>query len=113
MVSPGASWGRTVADEGLGQALTPKDPFLEGVYRRDGVYLPGAWNDAGRGDNRSHRHTLRFNRSGTCCIAVTHDRRLDGGNFELSLHDLGTATRYCTEVDVDNLTYQPGTYDGQ
>ena len=107
MVSPGASWGRTVADEDLARNLTLEDPFLEGVY------LPGTWNDAGRGDNRSPRHTLRFNRGGTYYIAVTHDRYLGGGSFELSLHDLGTATRYCTEVDVDNLTYQPGPYDGR
>ena len=46
-----AELGHPVADD-----LTLHDPYLNGVYRDDGVYLPGTSNDDGGVDN-SARHT--------------------------------------------------------
>ena len=92
------------------------DPELYGVYHADeihhpdGVYLPGTYNDNG-GTGNSALHTLRFNKTGTYYIAASHGA--DGGSrFDVSIIDLGTVTKTCTEVDVDNLTYVPGVHDG-
>ena len=96
-------WGKTMVEEGFAQGLTLEDPRLEGVYTDGGTFLRATRNDDGRGDNRTPRHTVRLNRSGRYYISVTHDwnRFEGGGTFDLSLIDLGTATRQCTEVNVD------------
>ena len=101
-----AELGHPVADD-----LTLYDPYLNGVHRADGVYLPGTWNDDGGVDN-SARHTIRFNKTGTYYLAVTHGSYDNGGTFDVSLINLGKHTKTCTEVDVDNLTYEPGLHDG-
>ena len=89
--------------------LTLEDPFLLGVYREDGEYLPGTRNDAGwAGD--TPRHTLSFSESGTYFLAASHDRFLEGGTFEISIYDLGTGNEHCTNVNVDDLTYEPGHF---
>ena len=94
------------------EGLTLTDPYLRGVYRDDGVYLPGTTNRDG-GADLSALHTIRFNRTGTYYIAVSHGWYDEGGTFDLSVHNLGARTKTCTEVDVDNLTYKPGTFDSK
>ena len=94
------------------EELTLSDPYLNGVYRADGVYLPGTTNDDG-GMGRSALHTIRFNKTATYYIAVSHAWYDVGGTFDLSVINLGTRTTTCTEVDVDNLTYKPGTFDSK
>ena len=58
-------------------------------------------------------HTIRFNKTGAYYIAVSHGWYDEGGTFDLSVINLGTRTTTCTEVDVDNLTYKPGTFDSK
>ena len=94
------------------EGLTLTDPYLRGVYRDDGVYLPGTTNRDG-GTDLSALHTIRFNRTGAYYIAVSHGWYDEGGTFDLSVINLGTRTKTCTEVDVDNLTYKPGTFDSK
>ena len=94
------------------EGLTLTDPYLNGVYRDDGVYLPGTTNRDG-GADLSALHTIRFNKTGTYYIAVSHGWYNGGGAFDLSVHNLGARTKTCTEVDVDNLTYKPGTFDSK
>ena len=102
--------GTTVSEPGFSEDLTLVDPYLIGVYRDDGVFLPGTPNDNGRNDGRNPRHTLSFNKTGTYYIAATHSRWLDGGTFEISLYDMGTGNQTCTNVNVDDLTYEPGIF---
>ena len=92
------------------EGLTLSDLYLHGVIRDDGVWLPGTNNDDG-GTHLSALHTLRFNRTGAYYIAVGHAWYDKGGIFDLSVIDLGTVTRTCSEIDVDNLTYTPGHFD--
>ena len=92
------------------EGLTLTDPYLHGVIRDDGVWLPGTNNDDG-GTDLSALHTLRFNRTGAYYIAVGHAWYDTGGIFDLSVIDLGTVTKTCSEIDVDNLTYEPGHFD--
>ena len=94
------------------EGLTLTDPYLNGVYRDDGVYLPGTTNRDG-GVDLSALHTIRFNKTATYYIAVSHGWYDEGGTFDLSVINLGTRTKTCTEVDVDNLTYKPGTFDSK
>ena len=94
------------------EGLTLTDPYLNGVYRDDGVYLPGTTNRDG-GVDLSALHTIRFNRTGAYYIAVSHGWYDEGGTFDLSVINLGARTKTCTEVDVDNLTYKPGTFDSK
>ena len=96
-------WGKTMAEEGFADGLTLEDPALEGIYQEDGYYLYGSTSEDGRGDNRTARHTVRMNKTGTYFISVGHDygRFEGGGTFELSLIDLGTWTNQCTDIWVD------------
>ena len=94
------------------EGLTLTDPYLNGVYRDDGVYLPGTTNRDG-GVDLSALHTIRFNKTGAYYIAVSHGWYDEGGTFDLSVINLGARTKTCTEVDVDNLTYKPGTFDSK
>ena len=83
--------------------LTLEDPYLIGIYRDDGVYLPGSQKDGGRlGDTT--RHIVTVSRSGTYYLAASHDRWLCGETFEISLHDLGGVGLNCTWLGVDELT---------
>ncbi len=43
-------------------------------------------------------------------LAAAHDRRLDGGTFEISLYDTGTGNQHCTNVNVDDLACEPGHF---
>ena len=89
--------------------LTLVDPFLIGIYRADGVYLPGSRNDDGWLASTT-RHTISVSRSGTYYLAATHDQWDDGGTFEISLYDMGGVGRHCTKLNVDDLTYEPGYF---
>ena len=70
------------------EGLTLTDPYLNGVYRDDGVYLPGTTNRDG-GTDLSALHTIRFNRTGAYYIAVSHGWYNEGGTFDLSVPQPG------------------------
>ena len=89
--------------------LTLVDPALIGIYREDGVYLPGSRNYDGWLASTT-RHTISVSRSGTYYLAAGHDRWEDGGTFQISLFDMGPVNQHCTKLDVDNLTYEPGHF---
>lgn len=101
-----------MADKGMAQNLTLEDPLLLGVYRHDGVYLPDTQNDWRPFYGDTPLQTIEFSKSGTYYLVVSHDRYLDGGTFEISLYDMGGTNQHWTEIDADNLTYEPGHFDG-
>ena len=35
---------------------------------------------------------------------------LGGGTFEISIYDMGTGNQHCTNVNVDDMTYEPGHF---
>ena len=89
--------------------LTLVDPALIGIYREDGVYLPGSRNYDGWLASTT-RHTISVNKNGTYYLAAGHDRWENGGTFEISIYDMGTGNQHCTNVNVDDLTYEPGHF---
>ena len=89
--------------------LTLVDPALIGIYREDGVYLPGSRNYDGWLASTT-RHTISVSKSGTYYLAAGHDRWEDGGTFQISLFDMGPENQHCTKRDVDDLTYEPGHF---
>ena len=104
--------GKDYTDHGKVRGLTLHDPYIRGVYTSDGTFLPGTENDDG-GAWLTALHTLRFNKSGTYYISLTHGWFNGNGTIDLSFIDLGKAPKTCTEIDVDNLTYKPGVHFGK
>ena len=86
--------------------LTLTDPFLGGIYSVRGEYFPRTEADYG-GVGRDAVKTVRFNGGGTFYIAVTRTKLGNDGTYDLSLIDLGTVTRTCTEIRVRGPGSEP------
>ena len=80
------------------EALTLAHPFIEGLYDADGNYIPGT-QDQGYLAYPESTVTLRPRWGGTYYIAVTNRIPFESGTFDLSVIDLGSATRTCTDID--------------
>ena len=80
------------------EALTLAHPFIEGLYDADGNYIPGT-QDQGYLAYPESTVTLRPRYGGTYYIAVTNRNPFESGTFDVSVIDLGSATRTCTDID--------------
>ena len=79
------------------QELTLSDPLLRGLYNSNGDYIEDTENDDG-GSNLDALKTVRPSVGGTYYLGVSHGWYNDGGTFDLSVIDLGTVTRTCTNI---------------
>ena len=86
--------------------LTLSDPFLGGIYSVTGEYVPRTDADYG-GVGHDAVKTVRFSSGGTFYIAVTRTKLGNDGTYDLSLIDLGTVTRTCTEIRVRGPGSEP------
>ena len=82
--------------------LTLSDPFLGGIYSVPGEYIPRTDADYG-GVGHDVVKTVRFSSGGTYYIAVTRTKLGNDGTYDLSLIDLGTVTRTCTEISIEGF----------
>ena len=95
------------------EGLTLTDPYLNGVYRDDGVYLPGTTNrDGGVDLSAAPYHPVQQDRRLLHRRQPRLVRRAAAPSTFRSIN-LGARTKTCTEVDLDNLTYKPGTFDSK
>ena len=94
-IGPGHSaWGYRPTEK-----LTLTDPFLQGVYDRRGNYFEDTQNDDG-GDGLGAKLNVRLANTAPVFKSVSHSWFDIGGRYDLSIIDIGTATRHC--VDIDN-----------
>ena len=80
------------------QELTLTDPLLRGLYNSNGDYIEGTENNDGA-SNLDALKTVRPSAGGTYYIGVSHGWYDDDGTFDLSVFDLGTYTRTCTDIE--------------
>ena len=93
--------------------LTLSDPFLGGIYSVTGEYVPRTDADYG-GVGHDAVKTVRFDGGGTFYIAVTRTKLGNDGTYDLSLIDLGTVTRTCTEISIEGFEgYSISEPDGE
>ena len=78
-----------------GERLLLTDPFIQGVYDRQGNYFE---------DTQSHwgghiaKVNVRLANTATVFISVSHNWFDIGGHYDLSIIDLGTVTRHCVDI---------------
>ena len=90
--------GKGHTEHGHVEGLTLSDPLLRGVYTERGNYMAGTQDDDS-GGHLAALKTVKIDVTSVVYISVTHGWYNEGGTFDLSLIDLGTVTKTCTDID--------------